>query len=79
MFFQIQAMVRMHQARKKYKDRLKYFKDHVSTLHYSAVNLPSTGVYKNTCLEDRRKPTIIPTDYIVDSRLQRLALKVAVT
>ena len=29
-FFKIQAMVRMHQARKKYKDRLKYFKDHVS-------------------------------------------------
>lgn len=28
--FQIQSMVRMHQARKKYRDRLKYFKDHVS-------------------------------------------------
>lgn len=27
---QIQSMVRMHQARKKYRDRLKYFKDHVS-------------------------------------------------
>lgn len=27
---QIQSMVRMHQARKKYKDRLKYFQDHVS-------------------------------------------------
>lgn len=24
-------MVRMHQARKKYKDRLQYFKDHVSS------------------------------------------------
>uniref|UniRef100_A0A8C5CYG0 IQ motif containing GTPase activating protein 1 n=1 Tax=Gadus morhua TaxID=8049 RepID=A0A8C5CYG0_GADMO len=28
--FQIQAMVRMHQARKKYRDRLKYFKDHIN-------------------------------------------------
>lgn len=27
---QIQSKVRMHQARKKYRDRLKYFKDHVS-------------------------------------------------
>uniref|UniRef100_A0A668A914 IQ motif containing GTPase activating protein 1 n=1 Tax=Myripristis murdjan TaxID=586833 RepID=A0A668A914_9TELE len=32
---QIQAMVRMHQARKKYKDRLKYFKDHVIDVHHT--------------------------------------------
>uniref|UniRef100_A0A672SNW4 IQ motif containing GTPase activating protein 1 n=1 Tax=Sinocyclocheilus grahami TaxID=75366 RepID=A0A672SNW4_SINGR len=27
---QIQSMVRMHQARKKYRDRLQYFKDHIN-------------------------------------------------
>lgn len=36
-------MVRMHQARKKYKDRLKYFKDHVST-----VQLPQAWSHKST-------------------------------
>lgn len=29
---QIQSLARMHQARKRYRDRLQYFRDHVSTL-----------------------------------------------
>ena len=38
---QIQSMVRMHQARKKYKDRLKYFQDHVSISRLKPFNCKS--------------------------------------
>uniref|UniRef100_A0A670KGF8 IQ motif containing GTPase activating protein 1 n=1 Tax=Podarcis muralis TaxID=64176 RepID=A0A670KGF8_PODMU len=45
---QIQAMTRMYQARKRYRGRLQYFRDHVSALQVGICHHSLAGVFPST-------------------------------